>query len=96
MSAKPSARSIGEVGYRHDQSPSWLWQTVHPPVHHHRTVYDFANLEQVLIAAGFKDVRRYDWRQTEHKDYDDFSQAYIPHMDKENGILISLNVEATK
>ena len=49
-----------------------------------------------LIAAGFKDVRRYDWRQTEHKDYDDFSQAYIPHMDKENGLLISLNVEATK
>lgn len=48
------------------------------------------------IGAGFKDVRRYDWRQTEHKDYDDFSQAYIPHMDKENGLLISLNIEATK
>lgn len=63
---------------------------------YHRTVYDFADLEQVLIAAGFKDVRRYDWRQTEHKDYDDFSQAYIPHMDKENGLLISLNVEAVK
>ncbi len=63
---------------------------------YHQTVYDFANLEQVLIAAGFKDVRRYDWRQTEHKDYDDFSQAYIPHMDKENGLLISLNVEAVK
>ncbi|RPJ57790.1 MAG: methyltransferase, partial [Dehalococcoidia bacterium] len=26
----------------------------------------------------------------------DYSQAYIPHMDKENGILISLNVEATR
>ena len=30
------------------------------------------------------------------KDYDDYSQAYIPHMDKERGILISLNVEATR
>ncbi len=63
---------------------------------YHRTVYDFAGLEQVLIAAGFTDVRRYDWRQTEHRDYDDFSQAYIPHMDKENGLLISLNVEAAQ
>jgi len=27
---------------------------------------------------------------------DDHSQAYLPHMDKENGILISLNIEATK
>jgi hypothetical protein len=46
--------------------------------------------------VGFKNVHRYDWRQTIHKDYDDFSQAYIPHMDKEHGILISLNVEAEK
>jgi len=27
---------------------------------------------------------------------DDYSQAYVPHMDKENGILISLNVECHK
>ena len=39
---------------------------------------------------------RYDWRQTLHKDHDDFSQAYVPHMDKEKGLLISLNVEADK
>ena len=26
----------------------------------------------------------------------DFSQAYVPHMDKEHGRLISLNVEALK
>ena len=31
-----------------------------------------------------------------HIDYDDYSQAYYPHMDKDNGILISLNVEAIK
>ncbi len=63
---------------------------------YHKTVYDFASLKSVLESAGFKDVRRYDWRQTVHKDYDDFSQAYIPHMDKEHGLLISLNVEARK
>jgi hypothetical protein len=49
-----------------------------------------------LESAGFTDVRRYDWRETEHAHIDDYSQAYIPHMDKENGILISLNVECAK
>jgi predicted SAM-dependent methyltransferase len=63
---------------------------------YHRTVYDFASLQAVLESAGFTGVRRYDWRQTLHQDYDDYSQAYVPHMDKERGILISLNVEATK
>jgi hypothetical protein len=53
-------------------------------------------LRETLEIAGFTNVRRYDWRQTVHKDHDDFSQAYIPHMDKENGLLISLNVEADK
>lgn len=63
---------------------------------YHRTVYDFETLRSVLESVGFNNVRRYDWRRTIHKDYDDFSQAYIPHMDKENGLLISLNVEADK
>lgn len=63
---------------------------------YHKTVYDFTSARKLLESNGFKQVRRYDWRKTIHKDYDDFSQAYIPHMDKENGILISLNIEAVK
>jgi predicted SAM-dependent methyltransferase len=63
---------------------------------YHRTAYDFASLRAMLEAAGFTDVRRYDWGETIHRDYDDFSQAYIPHMDKANGCLISLNVEAER
>ncbi len=63
---------------------------------YHRTVYDFAALKTLLEGCGFGDVRRYDWRKTIHKDRDDFSQAYFPHMDKTNGLLISLNVEAVK
>lgn len=62
----------------------------------HYNVFDFSSLKRNLIDAGFKDVKRYDWRQTDHSDIDDYSQAYIPHMDKENGVLISLNVEARK
>jgi predicted SAM-dependent methyltransferase len=63
---------------------------------YHRTVYDFASLSSLLKAAGFDLVRRYDWRTTIHRDHDDYSQAYFPHMDKQNGLLISLNVEAVK
>lgn len=63
---------------------------------YHKNVWNFTLLSEFLESNGFSDVRRYDWRQTIHKDYDDHSQAYYPHMDKENGILISLNVEATK
>lgn len=63
---------------------------------YHKTAYDFESLKSVLESCDFKNVRLWDWRQTEHSHFDDYSQAYIPHMDKENGTLISLNVEANK
>lgn len=63
---------------------------------YHKTVYNFGHLKFVLQKAGFVNVRRYDWRKTIHKDYDDHSQAYYPHMDKTSGTLVSLNVEADK
>lgn len=64
---------------------------------YHRTVYDFKSLKKLLEKTGFERVKRYDWRKRfPHKFFDDFSQAYIPHMEKDKGILISLNVEAIK
>lgn len=66
---------------------------------YHKTVYDYESLRTVLMQAGFKDVRYWDWRhvfQEEYTGYDDHSQAYVPHMDKERGILVSLNLEAVK
>ncbi len=64
----------------------------------HGMIFDFHTLAAGLRDAGFEDVRRYDWRQTElgKLGIDDFSQAYLPHMDKENGRLMMLNVEATR
>tara|TARA_R110000824_G_scaffold401547_1_gene612848 strand:- start:6151 stop:6696 length:546 start_codon:yes stop_codon:yes gene_type:complete len=62
----------------------------------HKTTYDFDSLAHVLGMCGFSNVKRYDWRNTEHARFDDHSQAYIPHMDKDNGVLISLNIEAKK
>ena len=66
---------------------------------YHKTVYDFDSLKLMLEEAGFRNVKRFDWRKVfsgELEGYDDYSQAYVPHLDKENGILISLNVEAEK
>lgn len=63
---------------------------------YHYMVYDFPTLSKRLKRIGFKIINRYDWRKTEHAGIDDYSQAYIPHMDKEHGLPVSLNVEAVK
>lgn len=62
----------------------------------HYNVFDYQTLSDILKAVGFTQIRRYDWRETEHASFDDYSQAYIPHMDKENGIQVSLNIECVK
>ena len=63
---------------------------------YHKTIYDFKSIKTLLEHNKFKNIKRYDWRDTEHSHIDDYSQAYVPHMDKENGTLISLNVECSK
>lgn len=63
---------------------------------YHRTTYDYNSLKKILEKVGFLDIKLYNWRETEHSHIDDHSQAYLPHMDKQNGTLISLNVECKK
>ncbi len=63
---------------------------------YHKTTYDIFSLGKMLEDAGFVNVRTYDWREAEHADIDDHSQSYYPHMQKENGMLMSLNMEADK
>lgn len=63
---------------------------------YHKTVYNFKKISRLLSDIGFKHIKEYDWRDTDHADYDDHSQAYFPHMDKKNGILVSLNIECKK
>lgn len=63
----------------------------------HYTGWDFKTLKEDLESVGFKDVHRYDWKTTPPHDYiDDYSRAYIPHMDFARGKLMSLNVEGVK
>jgi SAM-dependent methyltransferase len=63
---------------------------------YHRTTYDEQSLGELLGKLGFSEVRLWDWRQTEHADVDDFSQAYFPHMEKERGLLFNLNIQGKK
>ncbi len=63
---------------------------------YHYYVWDFESISNDLKSIGFSTVKRYNWIETEHSNIDDFSQSYLPHMDKENGMLMSLNIEATK
>lgn len=63
---------------------------------YHRTVYTTKEILTMLNNAGFSDIKSYDYRKTIHKDYDDQSQSFFPHLDKQNGIHIMQNWLATK
>jgi len=63
---------------------------------YHKMIFDKRLLTNILRKCGFYDIREWDWRKTDHSNVDDYSQAYLPHMDKENGLLMSLNLEAKK
>jgi predicted SAM-dependent methyltransferase len=77
-----------------------LWSSLNGSQRHpfdfHYHCYDFENLKKDLESVGFVNVRLYDWRKTEHADVDDYSRAYWPHLDFDNGFHLSLNVEADK
>ncbi len=64
----------------------------------HGMVYDFDLMKKSLEEVGFINIRRYNWRETELGilGIDDYSQSYLPHMDKKNGRLMMLNIEAEK
>lgn len=60
----------------------------------HFVNFDFDFLTQLLTLCGFNNIQRYDAEEF-LGNYDDYSKAYIPHMDK-NGMLMSLNIVCTK
>lgn len=61
----------------------------------HTVIFDALTLNLALQKVGFNVIQPWDWRKTEHAEYDDFSRAYLPHRDV-NGMLMSLNLEAVK
>ena len=70
---------------------------------YHKTVYNFESLKLLLEEVGFKDVKKYNYWETDHAQFDDHSMAHFPNDpnaiktgDFSNKTLISLNVECTK
>ncbi len=82
----------------------YLWGGQTHGFNYHYCGWDFKDMEQDLTAIGFHDIKRYDWRATDHANINDFSKAYLPHDPeaiKDNSFgdkhqLMSLNIIATK
>lgn len=55
----------------------------------HYNIFDLKILTKILEEIGFDNVKTYDCEEF-LKDFDDYSKAYIPHMDK-SGTNISLH-----
>jgi len=79
-----------------DDITGLLWGGQNHPKNNHFIGFDLCTLSEALTKVGFKDIAPWDWRKTDHAHFDDYSQAYLPAMQKEDGLLMSLNLQATK
>ena len=66
---------------------------------YHRTVFTRSKLINLLNSSGFSNIK--DWNPLEvfgksEESYDDYSKAFYPHMDFENGFSICINLIAIK
>lgn len=69
-----------------------------------KTTYDFVSLRDLLTSIGFSQINLYDFRDTEHSEFDDHSKAHLPHIQSsiQTGVftdkqtLVSLNVQCRK
>ncbi len=73
------------------------------PKNHHFVTFNPTTLRRDLVKAGFETITYWDWRETEHAQHDDFSQCFLPMdpltrkpIDKDKGMLMSLNLQATR
>ena len=72
------------------------WEMTDNNLIYHKTIYDFVSLKKKLEYNKFSNITLWDWKKTNHSTFDDYSQSYIPHMDKEFGHLMSLNIQCIK
>ena len=63
---------------------------------YHKTVYDKESLSALLNNIGFRNIKEWSYKNVSHGNFDDHSQVYLPHFDKKNGTLISVNLECVK
>lgn len=75
---------------------NFLYGSQKHPYDFHYTGYDEKTLTEDLLQVGFKSAGLYDWRETEWSHVDSYEQAFFPHLRKDVGVLMSLNVCAVK
>lgn len=71
-----------------------LWGGQRDEYDYHKIGFTFKTLEAALAEAGFVNVERYDTFKYLPDNFDDYSKAFLPHMDF-TGMQMSLNVRAT-
>lgn len=74
------------------------WENPDGSVQYHRTVWDEPSLRQALENAGFEDIKVFkaeEYLENTDPDFDDYSLAFFPHMDRK-GIRVSLSLSARK
>lgn len=79
-----------------DSITGLLWGGQNHPKNNHFIGFDEGTLTSALTKCGFSVIRKWDWRSTDHAQFDDYASAYLPHMKKDTGLLVSLNIEAVK
>jgi predicted SAM-dependent methyltransferase len=62
----------------------------------HHIVFNTKLLTKYLPQVGLRKISKWDFRETEHAEFDDYSQSFLPHLDKTNGLLMSLNMQAQR
>ncbi|MAG26991.1 methyltransferase [Candidatus Pacearchaeota archaeon] len=96
----PDLRKVASLysggAYSLDKMYGFLYGGQNHDFDYHKMGFDTETLRESLWKVGFREFAPWDWRETEHAKYDDFSQAYLPHMNKEDGLLMSVNLEAIK
>jgi predicted SAM-dependent methyltransferase len=97
--AVPDFAACVEWYNKHQDLPSLmglLYGGQNHPKNNHCIAFDYSTLTEALKIVGFNHFRRWNWKSTEHAEFDDYSQAYLPKLEKERGDLMSLNIEAIK
>ena len=101
--AVPDFRAIVEVYLKYKDISSrgilgplyGKWKSDKGDYFYHKTAYDLKSLSDLLTRNGFHNIEIFNPFEIFGDSFDDYSLAYIPHMDP-NGILISLNLQSSK
>ena len=75
------------------------WNVAKKDYIYHKTVFTKEKLKKILNLSNYGNIKEWDplkYFGNQNDSYDDYSKAYYPHMDFENGTPISINIIAEK